>query len=145
MKKSENFSVVIPLQNQHDTVLKTLESVFNQTHKAAEVIVVDGGSSDDGPELIESRYGDRVRIIYTYIRCIEDLRSLGMQHAKSEQIGFVDACGPLPLKYLEEIETVANLRSGANMATPLFLFGTKKIRSKLHKLSCLPDQLFELI
>jgi len=145
MKISEDFSVVIPLHNQQDTVMETLESIFNQSRKPAEVIVVDAGSSDDGPERIESRYGDRVRIIYTYTRDIEDLRSLGMQHANSELIGFVDACSTLPPKYLEEIETVANLRSGAHTATPLFLFGARKNKSKLQKLRYLPEQLFELI
>ena len=58
-----NFSVVIPLYNKARFIEGTLRSVLAQTLAPMEVIVVDDGSTDEGPQIIE-RLGDpRVRII----------------------------------------------------------------------------------
>ncbi|WP_305369647.1 glycosyltransferase family 2 protein [Photobacterium leiognathi] len=39
-------SVVIPLFNQGDYILDTLESVYNQTYEKIEIIVVNDGSTE---------------------------------------------------------------------------------------------------
>ena len=44
---SELISVIIPTYNRYTYLLKTLESVKNQTHKNIEIIVVNDGSSQE--------------------------------------------------------------------------------------------------
>jgi len=48
-------SVVIPVWNGARYLEATLDSVFAQTHRPLEVIVVDDGSTDDTPALLERR------------------------------------------------------------------------------------------
>ena len=44
---SELVSVIIPTYNRYDYLLKTLESVRNQTYKNIELLIIDDGSTDD--------------------------------------------------------------------------------------------------
>jgi len=58
------FSIVIPLYNKAHTIENTLESVFKQTYKDFEVILVNDGSSDDGVKLVSSKFIDkRLKIV----------------------------------------------------------------------------------
>lgn len=52
-------SVVVPVWNGRELLLRLLDSLDAQTHRAAELLVVDNGSSDGAPEAA-SRRGARV-------------------------------------------------------------------------------------
>lgn len=49
-------SVMVPLYNHRDYVGQALDSLLAQDHRALEIVVVDDGSSDGGPELVERDY-----------------------------------------------------------------------------------------
>jgi len=46
MNSFSKISVIIPTKNEEDVLLHCLESIFNQSIKPLEVIIVDGGSTD---------------------------------------------------------------------------------------------------
>ena len=48
------FSVIIPVYNKVDFIERCLSTVFNQSYKNFEVIVVDDGSTDDSLVKIQS-------------------------------------------------------------------------------------------
>lgn len=58
-------SVIIPLYNRQNTIVRAIESVLNQTYKNIEIIIVDDCSSDDGCKIIENKYklNDRIHLI----------------------------------------------------------------------------------
>lgn len=56
MKYSPFFSVVIPTYNRESLLPDTLDSVLNQSFQDYEIVIVDNGSTDNTPSLIESRY-----------------------------------------------------------------------------------------
>ena len=60
---SVGFSIIIPLYNKEDYVGDTLESVRAQEHEDYEVVVVDDGSTDGGPALVESYAAKDPRIL----------------------------------------------------------------------------------
>ena len=48
-----NVSVCIPTYNREHLLKETLESVFAQTYKDFEIIIVDDGSTDDTKQMLE--------------------------------------------------------------------------------------------
>ncbi|HZB45171.1 MAG TPA: glycosyltransferase family A protein, partial [Pyrinomonadaceae bacterium] len=50
---ARNVSVVVPSYNHARFVERTLRSVFAQTHAPAELLVIDDGSADDSPRVVE--------------------------------------------------------------------------------------------
>src|SRR5439155_336224 len=56
-------SVIVPCHNGARFLADAIESALAQTHPAIETIVVDDGSVDDTPAILE-RYADRVRVLH---------------------------------------------------------------------------------
>ena len=104
MNISNELSIVIPLYNQEITVLDTLESIFSQTRRPAEIIVIDAGSSDAGADKVREIYGDRVRVIHTYRRSVDEIKNLGMRIANCIFVGFADANKRFSPCFLEKLE-----------------------------------------
>lgn len=63
MQKEPLISVVIPTYNRANTILKSVNSVLNQTYKNIEVIVVDDCSTDDTLGLLKQINDSRLKII----------------------------------------------------------------------------------
>jgi len=56
-------SVVIPIFNQAKFVVETVGSAVRQTYRNLQVIVVDDGSTDNGPELLEAEFGEQIVLL----------------------------------------------------------------------------------
>ena len=48
------FSIIIPVYNVEQYIEKCLDSVFNQTYKNFEVIVVNDGTEDNSIDIIKN-------------------------------------------------------------------------------------------
>jgi len=83
-------SVVIPTYNSAPYIAKTLESVFVQTYKDYEVIIVDDGSTDDTREVLKP-FLHRIRYIYQDNRGPAAARNMGIRLAEGEYIAFLDS------------------------------------------------------
>jgi glycosyltransferase involved in cell wall biosynthesis len=86
-------SVVIPVRNEEDSIRSLLDSLLNQTLKPAEIVITDGGSTDDTPAII-SEYiteGAPVRLIRVDRALPGRGRNLAAAQTSSEWIAFVDA------------------------------------------------------
>lgn len=59
MSVDPKISVVIPSYNQGQFIERTLRSIFDQAYSNLEVIVIDGGSSDDTVEIL-TKYDDKL-------------------------------------------------------------------------------------
>ena len=97
------FSVVIPLYNKEQHIIRTLNSIAKQSYAANEIIVVDDGSTDNGPQLVSECNIENVTLVQQKNGGVSSARNTGISLAKHEFIAFIDADDQwLPL-YLEEI------------------------------------------
>ena len=85
-------SVIIPVFNTEKFVCSAIDSVLNQTTKPFEIIIIDDGSSDSSPQLLEVyRIFPFVTIITTENRGVGPARNLGIELAKGNYIYFFDS------------------------------------------------------
>lgn len=84
------FSIVIPLYNKEATVERALRSVFNQTVQDFEILVVNDGSTDNGPGVVETIGDPRIRLIHQENQGVSVARNRGIAEAKHELIAFLD-------------------------------------------------------
>jgi len=87
-------SVIIPAYNCARFLPESLESVLRQTFRDFEVIIVDDGSTDNTPAVLESyfkAYPDLIRYIRKQNGGPASARNAGIQEARGELIAFQDA------------------------------------------------------
>ena len=84
-------SVVIPLYQTEAYIGQALASVLAQTFADFEVIVVDDGSRDRGPEIARATGDTRVRVITQENRGLAGARNTGIRHATADLIALLDA------------------------------------------------------
>ena len=84
-------AAVIPLYNGGDFVEEAIQSVLKQTRPADEVIVVDDGSTDDGPSKVERLTAQHpITLLRKENGGQSSARNMAIRHAQSEYIAFLD-------------------------------------------------------
>jgi glycosyltransferase involved in cell wall biosynthesis len=84
-------TVVIPLYNKVDTIVRAILSVQSQTHRDFELIVVDDGSTDASPALVENLLDSGVSLIRQSNAGPGAARNAGAAAGRGELIAFLDA------------------------------------------------------
>jgi hypothetical protein len=110
-------SVVVPLYNKRQTILRTLMSLQRQTLSDFEVIVVDDGSTDGG-ELLAADFADeRFRMIAQVNAGPGAARNAGARVAKSDLLAFLDADDEWMPDFLADMVAVLDASKAAQAAT----------------------------
>ena len=84
-------SVVIPLYNKSQYIERALSSVFVQTYPPLEIIVVDDGSTDNGPQRVLDLNYAKIILIRQENRGPGAARNAGLSIAKGKYVAFLDA------------------------------------------------------
>ena len=84
-------SVVVPLYQTERFIAHALHSILAQTYRDFEVIVVDDGSSDRGPDIARATGDPRVRVVAQQNRGLAGARNTGIRESHGEVIAFLDA------------------------------------------------------
>jgi glycosyltransferase involved in cell wall biosynthesis len=83
-------SVIIPAHNAGRTITAALESVFAQTYRDYDVVVVDDGSTDETAARV-AEWGDKVLYVRQENRGPASARNEAIRHSSSPHIAFLDA------------------------------------------------------
>lgn len=84
-------SVITVCYNSYKTIGDTLRSVRDQTYKNVEHIIVDGGSTDQTLEVVETEGTHVAKLISEKDDGIYDAMNKGLSRATGEVIGFLNA------------------------------------------------------
>jgi glycosyltransferase involved in cell wall biosynthesis len=93
MQNQPLVSVIIPCFNCQAFIKGSLQSVFNQTYKNFEVIVVDDGSTDKTKEILREYEIIRENFIYVYQnnKGPSKARNTGIANSSGKYIAFLDS------------------------------------------------------
>ena len=85
-------SVIIPIYNVSQYLSQCIDSVLAQSYRDLEIILVDDGSMDRTPEILDrlAEKDDRIRVIHKENGGATSARLCGVKVATGEWIGFVD-------------------------------------------------------
>lgn len=95
-------AITIPLYNKGKYIARALNSIFAQTYQDFEIIVVDDGSTDCGPDIV-SRYTDpRLRLIRQANAGPGAARNRGICESTAPLLAFLDADDEWLPEFLEK-------------------------------------------
>jgi glycosyltransferase involved in cell wall biosynthesis len=86
-------SVVVPVRDEEESIRFLLDGLLSQTLPPDEIVIVDGGSSDQTPPIIEeyAQLNSRVRLIREPDALPGRGRNLAAAQATNEWLAFIDA------------------------------------------------------
>jgi glycosyltransferase involved in cell wall biosynthesis len=113
-------TIVIPTYNRANLVGQALRSVFSQTYRDFEVIVVDDGSTDDTVDVLQPLVEQGlIRYVYQKNQGESAARNRGIAEAKGQYIAFLDSDDlfeptklEIQLQYLRDHSEVGLVHSG---------------------------------
>jgi len=83
-------SVIIPTYNRGWVLREAIESVLSQEFSDYELIVVDDGSTDDTPEILEV-YGRDIIVLHQSNRGVSAARNRGIAVSRGQLVAFLDS------------------------------------------------------
>jgi len=96
-------SIVVPVHNEEETLEECLTSLINQTYKNTEIIIVDDGSTDRSPNIINNyrKNNQQIKVITSKNNNTAIVRSLGIEKSQGDIIFQTDADAWYAPDYIE--------------------------------------------
>lgn len=95
-------SIISALHNKASYIADTIRSVISQTMEDWEMIVVENGSTDNGPNVVRQFSDARIHLLISQKCGPGAARNLGLAHARGEWVLFLDADDLIVPDYLLE-------------------------------------------
>jgi glycosyltransferase involved in cell wall biosynthesis len=136
-------SVVMPLYNKERELKRAIQSVLVQTIDDYELIVVNDGSTDKGPEIVAEMKDPRIRMIHQSNGGVSAARNRGIEEARSDLIAFLDADDEWLPNFLE---TITRLRSAfpiCNVFATKYLYCYREGKTRVPALRGIPERPWE--
>ncbi|MCR4651618.1 MAG: glycosyltransferase [Lachnospiraceae bacterium] len=129
-------SIIMPTYNRASVISIAIESVLNQTYQDFELIIIDDGSTDETPQIINTFTDKRIRFIHNIEnRGANYARNIGIKEANGKYLAFLDSDNSFYQDYLQHrIELIENI------TTPVISFG-QMIMKFMDSSSCIWPQI----
>ena len=102
-------TVIMPIYNVAPYLAKCIESVLNQSYKNFELFLVDDGSKDDCPEIIDryAKQDSRIIPIHQINSGVDAARNVGLDKGTGKYVAFIDSDDWYDEAYLNKMVTTA--------------------------------------
>jgi teichuronic acid biosynthesis glycosyltransferase TuaG len=88
----EKISIIIPTLNSDSTIKRTLNSVFRQSYKKWEILIIDSYSSDETVKFVKSFNSKKIKLYkYPKSKGLAAARSFGITKSSGNYISFLDS------------------------------------------------------
>ncbi|MEA3554834.1 MAG: glycosyltransferase family A protein [Campylobacterota bacterium] len=131
-------SVIIPTYNRSEFIVKTIQTVLNQTVKVDEVIVIDDGSTDDTQNILKPFCDtnlNKIKYIKQKNSGVSSARNLGIKISSNDWLCFLDSDDLWEDTKIEE--QIKFHKQNKNIlfshTLELWLFNDKVIKQKKHQ------------
>lgn len=94
MSNTPKVSIIVPVYNTEKYLRKCLDSLVNQTLQDIEIILVNDGSKDGSPAILEeykAKYPDKIKLFHKENGGQATARNLALRNCTGEFIGFLDS------------------------------------------------------
>ena len=85
------FTLITVTLNSQKTILKTINSINNQTYKEFEYIIIDGGSSDGTLDLIKTNLKKKYILLSEKDKGIYNAMNKGIKLSSGKYVGFLNS------------------------------------------------------
>ena len=101
-------SIVVPVYKVEKYIRNCIESIINQTYKNLEIILVDDGSTDECPKILDeySKKDSRIKVIHKENGGLSSARNEGIKLATGKYIGFIDGDDTVNVEMYEMLSNV---------------------------------------
>lgn len=101
----KKLSIIIPVYNVSAYLGECLESLLAQTFTDFEALCVDDGSTDGSGEILKSfsQRDSRIKVFVQENKGVSAARNVGLENAKGEWIGFLDADDTIETDWFEKM------------------------------------------
>jgi len=132
MAEDVKVSVIVATYNRAGYLSETIDSLLQQDFRGFELIVVDDGSTDNTPQMLNT-YGDRLRVLRQDNRGPSAARNLGVRHDRAPWIAFQDSDDLSEAHHLATLYAYASEHPGCGMvfANGAYLGGPRHRRETI--------------
>ena len=141
-------SIVLPCLNPREYIRECIESIMEQTLKDIEILVVDAGSTDGTPEILEqyARLDSRVKVIHSDKRSYGYQMNLGLKHAKGVYLGIVESDDYILPTMYEELSKIADAHELEVLKADFCIFkGQRSSRKHSYESIIGPTELYNVV
>lgn len=99
-------SIIVPVYNAKDSIIRCLRSIEKQTFSCFTVIIVNDGSTDSSASLISSYIDDKPNFILENLELncgVSNARNVGLRLSEGKHIMFIDADDYIQENYLKSL------------------------------------------
>lgn len=129
MENQKLVSVIMPVYNTEEYLAENIESILNQDYQNIELLLVDDGSSDQSPHIMETyaKQDQRVKNLYQKNSGAPTARNKGLAAAEGFYIYFVDSDDKMASHAISKLVESAE-RTGADIVMGQFDIVDEKSR-----------------
>ncbi len=119
-------SIIVPFYNIEDSAKYCIASLMRQSVDNYELILVNDGSTDRTPEILDSySTNDKVRVFHKNNGGVSDARNFGLRHTSAPFVSFVDGDDIVSPYYVEALSRYTKLPGKPFVASPQLVMSYK--------------------